>query len=579
MATIRYAKNLRGIRRDADYTKLATRLIGKGASGDDVFTIARATWPITAINATSLTVTLGENPIAYDRQLDGLGLTIPGTYTFYAITNTLAASQTVHVPTVDGLSVGQRVEVRRRGLCPGDQGADLPWLDHPDRRDEFGVWEAVIVAEDLPRIDNLADDPFFDAWQGTTPDMPVGYSVTGNSSKETDPTRFRYGTASWRFDLQSGPVELQGPWEPVYPTAESPYFSLQIAIMMELGAINLYLDCDTVGDGSFAGDGKVIRIPAAQSGRSATTSAVGIWENLGIAGVNLYDNPGGTDPLCAPGTKRVRLAITKAANTSWAKAWLDAVQLTQTQSTLNGFYGYRASNQLWKRLNDAFTIGNYADPDLSYQIQFQDYFRARPSAYPAEAVQQGDKVTVVDVPLGISAQPIVSDVQRDLTPGGAHTTAADFRTAKRDFTRRTYNRDLDLQPAPAATTPPTNDQTSATPTTTGGMLSHASAVIMVNPDGDGQDYVYVAFFNNTVIEGAPGRFTIDAATTTYGSVITGRDPTLEEGGSNLVPGAGGFRYPVTLTGTATVTDVIIITLKDGGTATQTAPITIDGLFV
>lgn len=580
-ATLRYRKNTRGVRRDADYTRIITSLCARGAdAGGLAFDIRDASWLVAAVDAATGWVTLQddqsgpgvERPIVrFDGQLDHHLANPEGTTVLLEILESeRGLPSRLRLASTDGVAAGQRLRIRRGGLCPSERGGYLLFLDHPEARAEHGLYEGVLEAPDVPPIDNLCPNPFLSDWSDDPTPIPLHWNPPGTVEREQDPSLTRFGGSSGYFRFLSGPATpWESEWIPITPTADRPYFSVQVSLMLRTGVVALEVDIDTVGDGS-----NIVTLPAAGSGKQAYTSVQNVWvDKFGIVGINCFDDADGTDPLAVPGGKRLRVRITKSTS-PYVEGWLDAAQVTQSTSGFDSLYDRRASCELWHRINDALEAG-WADPELRVQVHFLDYFRADPEGYAAERIDQGDTVQWHDEMLGIDLALFTSRVKRSLSRG--MNTDADFVTLRRDLEQRLVGGGA---PPRTPLQPPDPGDAQAPAGTSGGMLDSATLAYALDASGT-PTYAVITWDHNQVIQAdGAGRFTVTIDSNLYGAaLVTGRDPKLEDADLDGFPRVGGYRFAVDTSGTTPVVHVVTVKLYDAGVLVQTLSVSDVGTYV
>ncbi len=389
-ASLRYRKNLRTIQRHRDLVPLITRAYPRGA-GEDGFhaDMGAALWTVTGVSGSL--VTLGDFPIAFDDQLNGLYLEVEGAAGRTLIQDTLVATQQVQVASAAGISIGTRVHVRRDA-----SGAALTYLENPEARARYlpiGSHKGKVVARpDIPGVDNLVVNPLLEEW---TAGVPLGWSAFGGATVTAEGSQLyrQHGVFSADIDAPDG-GGLQTGWIPLKPTGASPYFTAQIAAWVQTGRVSLEL---VVKD---AGGTETVLPP---NGRAHTT-VVGAWvDNLAVAGVDLLEL----------GAVEARLRV--RARGAAARWYLDAAQLTQSAGGA-AIYGGRASNDLWHEANRALLDHAYVEE--SYSVNVVDQERLEPEAFAGDRLDVGVIVQVVDQPLGIESQARIVQIRRDLLAAG-----------------------------------------------------------------------------------------------------------------------------------------------------------------
>jgi hypothetical protein len=560
---LRTRKNLGALAREIDARPLVNRVYAKGADqGGRFMSMANARWPVIAIDTSEARprIQLGENPIAFDDQLNPHLMQPAGSTAAYLIKDTFKATQEIeldHEWSDAIVSVGDYVHIRRKDPCDPNKWTELVYLDAPQSQAKYGgVWEGPVERPDIPPIDNLCPNPIFDDWGGT-PFRPLNWTFTGGSlasiAQETAFERRRFGPYSVHIaselgvlgftSLLGGIATLYGDWIPVTPTAENPFYSLRASVLLSRGGpVYMDMQCDLVGDGS-----EYVFVPSL-TGTRCFTSVLNVWvEELGIDGglLNMWER----------GVKRIRPRLYQHGGTEF---WIDAVMLTNTATPPDEFYGKIASNELWHAANDE--LRRKSEPQHRYDADVHDLHRLEPGAFVYDQLVQGRAGRIVDLQLGIESPTRLVQLQQKLTRREVRTTAT-FSNAHEDLERLGYAR----RPRPRTFLPAPISEADPIDPTERGLLSTVRAEIQANPDGDGKDYILITYDQNQQVQGdGTGRYVVDIVSDLDGAVAVDRDPKLEFDGTDSIPRVGSFRWEINLGGASDpfVVNTVIVTFKD-----------------
>ena len=394
---LRYSRNLLGVGRDSDArTNQGTRVYPRGG-GDvgDRLKIAEAAWLVTATSTVSATLSTADGrAIAFDNQLNALWVEEPGG-TRRQVTDSTTA-QVITIASGHGISTGERVKFRT-----SSGGNQLTFLDHPANIATYGTVQRVLDRQDIPPVDNLVENPFF---TGTyTAGVPTNWSKVGSVTfAESTSANFRkLGGKSLHITSTIAGVGVISDSIAVSPSSAAPYFSVQTAIWVVSGAVQLQL----INQGS-----TVDTIFPPPDDAPAVTSVVGQWvNNLAVAGIDF-------NTLSSTALKLQVLAHDAAAE--W---YMDAAQLTQTAGGANAFRDGRASNALWITGNSF--LADKATPRVSFSVQASDLERLHPAEFTNAKLVVGGDVQVVDSDMGLDIAARIINLQRDLLhPGNSQIT-------------------------------------------------------------------------------------------------------------------------------------------------------------
>ena len=395
-AYLRYARNLTGVRRTSEVqTNHATRVYprGGGQPGERL-TMGDARWLVSGVAGVVLTMSTQDgSPILVDDQLNGLYVEEPGG-TIKQIVDSGSTAQSITLSTGHGVSTGERIWVRRNS-----SGAQLTYLEHPTNLAAYGLVSAPLDRQDIPRVDNLVENPFLSAY--STAGAPTNWnkypSTAPALAESTGGQLRRYGSASLHVTSTAQGHGVQTDILSVTPSSKAPHFSAQITLRVVSGAVKLEMvDTSSTQDGLY---------PPADA-EAARTSVLDTWvDNLLVSGIDLKET----------GSTGVRLRVT-AHTTAGAEWYLDAAQLTQTAGGAEWFYDGRASNDLWLAANQQL-LTNSA-PRVSFDVDVLDLERLHPGVFTHDALTIGGAVQVVDSDLGLDFATRIVRLERDLALPG-----------------------------------------------------------------------------------------------------------------------------------------------------------------
>lgn len=394
----RYGKNLDAVQRRIDGTGQPTRVfpLGQDVEGRR-FDMADAAWEISAIAGT--TITLLGSPIAFDDQLNGLYLQPETGGTPTLINDTVLSTQQVVVASAAGLSVGQKVNVRRTA-----SGAELLYLERPGATH---VRAEVLERPDIPPTDNLVKNPFLSNWSGG---LPVNWSKVGlpTVSQITDPVNHRWGDASAQVVCLAEEEGLETDWIPVDPTDEQPFFGAQISLFVAEGVVRFEIVAQDAG----AVNTYVIPDDTVTGGR-AYTSVIGQW----IDRLAIQDQATNFKELGVVQAK-LRIVADRLDGTSGQTSfYLDAAQLCRTSLPDLPFYDGRASCALWAAANAELL--KWANPPTELTIDLVDLYRVAPGSFPHDGLVLGGTVRIDDATLDLSYENRIVKLTEELVQEGA----------------------------------------------------------------------------------------------------------------------------------------------------------------
>jgi hypothetical protein len=576
---LRYRKNLLGLSRDLDARVLRNRVYPKGVAVDGIhWTMGNARWEIIDRDVTAQTITIGPDltgdPVRYADQLNRLGVQLVGSSTLFEITaSTTAGVLTLRTFDPNTLVVGEFVHIRVIDPCAPNGWYQLTRLDRPASISTYGMVEATVERNDIPPIDVLNPDPFLQTWTGT-PAVPSSWPyVDGVHQQITDERYRRYGPYSIYMDC-TGTTHfgIESEWFPVYPSAEHPYFSAVISMMLITGDdVRMEIIADPIGtqSGAYSSGGVVFPDP---SGALAEITRLNVWTDISIEGIDLWEI----------GAKQVKMRVMKRAGIGEdAIFYLDAAMFTQTPTKPPIFYDRIASNQLWHATNDELAL--FGEPQASYEVDIADRYRIDPATFEFDEIRKGVPATVFDPELlSGSVLTRVVDLRRDLRKTTAGVSRVVLSAKQEDLTRITGREAPISRPLIPN---PVDPEIGAG--TTGGALSNLAVELQIDPDSNGHDYHLLSWDHTQSIEAATGGpYAVDIYQIEDGGTPTllasGRDPRFEYGGSNTEAYKGSFRVGVSpgVQGVDPYRQYVYqVVLKTGGVAGRTYLTSITGYYI
>jgi len=382
--------NLRSLRVEADATDQASRIYPLGQEVDGFRTnMGEARWIVAAADGVTGWITLESAPIApiaFAGQLNGFYLEKAGTATRTVILDTDEALQRVQIAAgqVANFPVGQVVHVRR-----DNTGAQLTHLQDPAAVALLGVFPKFLYADDVPGVNNLVLNPFFDRLTGGQPDFwtALGAAVL---TAVADGLHAKYGKYGIRVEMAADGEGIESDYVPIVPTEKRPFLSAQSNLWVVSGIVRFELVLDTPG-------GEVVMPPP---GSPATTAVLGTFvEDLRVGGINAYE------------IGATRAKVRMVAHQGPAEIYMDAAQLTQTAGGADTLYQFQASNVLWRRALDALLERSLARKQ--YSITLADLYRLSPATFSPYQLVVGGAVDVRDRDLGVDVRLRVLGLQRN----------------------------------------------------------------------------------------------------------------------------------------------------------------------
>ena len=391
---LRYSRNILGLSRNSDArTEHGTRVYPRGG-GDvgDRPTIADAAWLVIATSTVTATLSTADGrAIAFDNQLNNLWVEEPGG-TRKQVTDS-TTGQVITVASGHNISTGERVKFRTSS--GGDQ---LTYLEDPAQVATYGTVQRVLDRQDIPRVDNLAENPFFTGTYSTA-GIPTNWSKVGSLTfaENTSALFRRYGNQSLHITSTAAGRGVISDSIAITPSSASPFFSVQTAIWVVSGSVQLQLIDQSSTQGNV--------FPPVDS-QPANTTVVDTWvENLVVAGIDLSRRS----------STALKLQVL-ALSTGGAEWYMDVAQVTQTPAGAEVFNDGRTSNALWLAGN-AYLTDN-ATPRVTLAVQASDLERLHPADFSNQELVPGGTVQVVDADMGLDFQTRIIGLQRDLLHPG-----------------------------------------------------------------------------------------------------------------------------------------------------------------
>lgn len=405
-----FQKNVVGISKELDTREQANVVYPFGQGGADSgvrATIGNARWTVATVPS-GTTFTIIETAIFEDSHLvgnfvDDLSGTRPIPAVF-EITATAEATQEVTTSGAHGLAPGDPFTFRENAA-----GDELIFVESPASQALFNQITKTLIADDIPSIDNLVENPAFrdftdigggeflaDAWN------KVGVSPV--VTEETDPTLTSVGGSAQRVAFVTSGDGLESDAIPVAPVAPDIFFVGFIQFTLLSGAIEFFLEHSTEG-----------RFPEEGAKVQAISNKLDAPQQLTIAG---KEYPAGTIKLVIRSTETPTTFI------------LDAAQLTNAGFEAPFFEG-RAPVKLWQRGLDELFLNK--DPQISHAIpNALDLTGARPEDFPYDQVLLGAEVLIDDFELEIDdIRSRVLDLTEELLTSG--TLSMRLSTTKDDL--------------------------------------------------------------------------------------------------------------------------------------------------
>lgn len=385
-------KNLKGVTRRENSSEQATRIIPRGADEDGFHaTMAEARWRVASVSGSDVELKDpdgGEDPIAFDNQLNGLYLLKAGG-TLTQITDTVRSTQIVTVASAASISVGDYVKVRA-----DSGGTQLTYLEAPADKTTYGLITRVLDRPEVPSVVNLVKNPTIKDWTAGVPDNWSAVS-TPTLTETTTVSRWRTGGKSARVETNADGEGIVTASMAISPSTARPYFSAYIALYVAAGRVRVEIVTN-------AG----LVIPNGTTDGKSFTSETGSWIELGVSGLDLN----------ALGATSVTLRVVQDGSGT-ADFYVDAAQLTQSAGHLP-FMAGSGPNKLWAEANRALV--DVSAPLVEIAVDMIDLHRFNPSVFPAadEELVLGGGVRVKDGQLSVDYTTRFVEIRRDLLRHG-----------------------------------------------------------------------------------------------------------------------------------------------------------------
>ena len=377
-ARIRYARNLKGIRRNIDTRELFNVVYPVGGGeppadigGDTVLDTEAAEHIVSAISAATISsharlVPSNDSWNNYYMEVTrALGSATVGARRL--ITDSIAGSQVVITSAFSGLTVGDYFKI-----VADASGSDIKYIRDAGSIGSYGTLESTHLKSSIVESRNLLINSDFsgnyssgiaDSWSVVT--LGAAFPVTGN----TNSNFIKYGSKSQLLH-EADPGE--GIKQSITLEIDSIY-SLYVWIYAVTGNVKLELH-DGVAD------------QPSSSGKTAQSSVNGVWTQLMVEGIT------------AQGTGGI---VKILSNTIDSDFYIDSVMLEKSSriSVPNEFYPISGARKLWDEGFDALQANK--TPRSKYAVSAIDLFEADPDSYPYDKLEVGDTITLQDDELGI----------------------------------------------------------------------------------------------------------------------------------------------------------------------------------
>lgn len=357
---LRLGKNLSDDLRHGESTlTYANRLYPKGAasSDNDIATIARATWQVS--NLVGSVVTLvdpagGDGPIAFTGQLNGKYLRkVDGTLTLLSAT---AIPGTVTVASAAGITIGDLVQVRSTA-----GGADITSLDNPAAIASDGLKVGTFERADIPSTNNRVRNSVLRTWPGGAGSYPTGWSAIGapTITKTVAAPFTRYGGQSAKLDTTVDGSGIISDAIAITPTTLLPWISGFAFLWTVSGNVRVELVFATP-----AGSKVMPLLPDV-----ASATVLGQWEQIGLSGIDAKALGGGATSV------QIRIVQNGTAASTF---YFDGAQVTESAAQLPFAEG-SGPTQLWQEANYALLTG--AQPTVTYDVPLVDLEQIDPVTF------------------------------------------------------------------------------------------------------------------------------------------------------------------------------------------------------
>ncbi|MCH8272728.1 MAG: phage tail protein [Candidatus Marinimicrobia bacterium] len=377
-ARIRYARNLKGIRKNIDTRELFNVVYPVGGGeppadigGDSILGTEGAEHIISTLSGT--TISSHQRLVPSNDSWNNYYLEVTrasGSATIGArrlITDSIAGSQVVLTTALSGLSVGDYFKI-----VADASGTDIKYIRDAGSIDSNGTMEATYLNRSKVEARNLLLNTDFSEnynsgiannWSVVT--LGAAFPVSSNLN-----TNFiKYGSKS---QLISDADPGEGMKQSVTLEQNSVY-SVYVWIYVTTGKVKLEL-YDGVAD------------QPSSSGKTAETSVTGAWTQLMVEGIT------------AQGTGGIVKILSNSIGTDF---YIDSVILEKSSkiSVPNEFYPISGARILWDEGFDA--LQSAKNRKIKYTVSAIDLYEADPDGYPYDRLEVGDTITLQDDELGI----------------------------------------------------------------------------------------------------------------------------------------------------------------------------------
>ena len=377
-ARIRYARNLRGIRKNIDTRELFNVVYPVGGGeppadigGDPILGTEGAEHIISALSGT--TISAHQRLVPSNDSWNNYYMEVTralGSATIGArrlITDSIAGSQVVITTALSGLTVGDYFKI-----VADASGTDIKQIRDAGSIGSHGTIESTYFNRSRVEARNLLLNTDFsgdynsgiaDNWSVVT--LGAAFPVSANIN-----TNFvKYGSKSQLInDVDPG----EGIKQSITLELDSVY-SLYVWLYVSTGNVKLEL-FDGAAD------------QPSSSGKTAQTSVTGVWTQLMVEGIT------------AQGTGGI---VKILSNTIGTDFYIDSVILEKSSkiSVPNEFYPISGARILWDEGFDSLQSAKNAK--VKYTVSAIDLYEADPDGYPYDKLEVGDTITLQDDELGI----------------------------------------------------------------------------------------------------------------------------------------------------------------------------------
>lgn len=330
---VREGRDLLRLLRELDTAPMATRVIPKGAdSGGLRATMADAEWVVTAITP-NVDVTLadplgGDGPLLEDDQLNGCYL-LKTNGTLQAITDSVASTQKVLVASTTGITVGDKLRVRKTA-----GGERLDFLESPSQRAAFGLASKVLDRPDIPDTRNLLANPAMRVYTAASNAPPDNWRIipgcglaAASVDKETSAARWRGGGQSAKVVGAGDGQGIETDYCTLSPSAAQPYVSGFGSFWQETAGASVRVDL-VLGKGAVS----IASMTRATAG-GTTTVTVNTSAAHGLASGALAEVLGVTGATTADGYNGVQLVTVVDTDTFTYQLPTDPGAITLSSAT------------------------------------------------------------------------------------------------------------------------------------------------------------------------------------------------------------------------------------------------------